>query len=70
MKIKDESKLDSLKLRIKRIKNNIIHERGLKLRKFESGRKVVMDENAELFLAEVIENKVTAYGRRKDSVCT
>ena len=70
MKIKDESKLDSLKLRIKRIKNNIIHERGLKLRKCESGRKVVMDENAELFLAEVIENKATAYGRRKDSVCT
>lgn len=29
-----------------------------------------MDKNDELFLAEVIENKVTAYGRRKDSVCT
>ena len=28
------------------------------------------DLKEDLFLAEVIENKVTAYGRRKDSVCT
>ena len=68
LKIKDESNLDSLKLRIKRIKNNIIHERRLKLRKRGSGRKVLMDENDEIFLAKAIENKATAHGRRKDSV--
>ena len=68
LKTKDESKIDSLKLRIKRIKNNIIHERRLKLRKRGSGRKVLMDENDEIFLAKAIENKATAHGRRKDSV--
>ena len=68
LKIKDESKIDSLKLCIKRIKNNIIHERRLKLRKRGSGRKVLMDENDEIFLAKAIENKATAHGRRKDSV--
>ena len=62
LKIKDESKLDSLKLRIKRIKNNIIHERRLKLRKRGSGRKVLMDENDEIFLAKAIENTATAHG--------
>ena len=68
LKIKDESKIDSLKLRIKRIKKNIIHERRLKLRKRGSARKVLMDENDEIFLAKAIENKATAHGRRKDSV--
>ena len=68
LRIKDKSKIDSLKLRIKRIKNNITHETRLKLRKRGSGRKVLMDENDETFLAEAIENKATAHGRRKDSV--
>ena len=68
LKIEDESKIDSLKLHTKRIKNNIIHERRLKLRKRGSGRKVLMDENDEIFLAKAIENEATAHGRRKDSV--
>ena len=68
IKINDESKLDSLRLPIKRIKNNIISERRFKLRKRGSGRKVVMDENDEIFLAKAIENKATAHIRRKESV--
>ena len=68
LKIKDEPKLDSLKLCIKRIKKNIIHERRLKLRKQGSGRKVLIDENNEIFLVKAIENKATAHGKRKDSV--
>ena len=68
LRIKDESKLDSLKLCIKRIKKNIIHERRLKLRKRGRGRKVLIDENDEIFLVKAIENKATAHGRRKDSV--
>ena len=67
LRIKDESKLDSLKLCIKRIKKNIIHERRLKLRKRGRGRKVLIDENDEIFLVKAIENKATAHGRRKDS---
>ena len=66
---KDESKLDSLILRIKRIKNNIIHERKLKLRKRRNGRKVLMDENYEIFLAKAIENKVTVHCS-KSQLCT
>ena len=68
LKRKDKSKLDSFKQRIRRIKNNIIQERRMKLRKQGSGRKTVMDENDEIFLAKAIEDKATAHGRRKDSV--
>ena len=70
IKIKDESKLDSLRLPIKRIKNNIIHERRFKLRKRGGGRKVLMDENDEIFLAKAIENKATAMVEEKTQFCT
>lgn len=48
--------------------NRIIEVQRLKLRKLGSGRKQVLDEIDEKFIAECISSKATAHGRRKDAV--
>ena len=48
--------------------NRIIDIERLKLRKLGSGRKQVLDEIDEKFIADCISSKATSYGRRKDAV--
>ena len=70
LRIKDESKLDSLKLCIKRIRKNIIHERRLKLRKLGRGRKVLTDENDEYFWLRQLKIRPLLMVEEKTQFCT
>ena len=53
---------------LSRTLNKIIKIERLKLRKLGSGRKQVLDEIDEKFIADCIASKATAHGRRKDAV--
>ena len=60
-----QRKLSSM---VSRTLSKIIEVERLKLRKLGSGRKQVLDEIDEKFIADCISSKATAHGRRKDAV--
>ena len=67
-KVLDDENEASLERRVKYEKTKLITTKRLKARRTGQGRKSIVSEEAQRYVAKCVEEKATAHGRRHTSV--